>query len=655
MRYRAEIDGLRALAVIPVILFHAGFALFGGGYVGVDVFFVISGYLITTLVLGETRAGAFRLVRFYERRARRILPALFLTMAACVPFAWLWLLPGDFDDFAKSLAGVALFASNVLFWRQSGYFDTAAELKPLLHTWSLAVEEQFYVVFPLLLLVLSRLGKRRLAAGLAAVALGSLALAQAGAVSQPAAAFFLLPARAWELALGALVAVWLDGRPGLQAPRAAAELAGVAGLLLILYGVFAYGKSTPFPGVYALAPTLGAALVILFARPHTLAGRLLASKPFVGVGLISYSAYLWHQPLFAFARHRSLGAPGAGVYAALIAAAFLLALASWRFVERPFRQPGRVSRRGVFAFAALGTAAFLALGLAGHFGRSSLARPLLPAAITQTFERPSRAAACFDKEFAHTRPDWLCRLGDGAARPSFVLVGDSHALSLLDLFDGAAKSIGAAGVFAGASGCPPLLGIYALRGDQGAHNCHALNARVAAYVKAAGIKRVVLVGRWSYYTDGGYDGRDYSYLGRAPGDARAGGVSRAAFAYGVGATAQYYRTLGVEVDFVEQVPQQEYEPQRIFVRAYRGGRVNPELLARYSVPLAKVRSLAAYVTAVVGRESGLRPVSFADLFCAATCLVGDAGGSYYFDADHLSAYGARRAAGRVRELLAGAR
>ena len=160
MNYRREIDGLRALAVLPVILFHAGFETFSGGFVGVDVFFVISGYLITTIILAELEQGRFSIVNFYERRARRILPALFLVMLVCIPFAWIWLLPSDMKDFSQSLIAVAIFASNILFWRESGYFDTAAELKPLLHTWSLAVEEQYYVLFPLFLMLFWKLGKR---------------------------------------------------------------------------------------------------------------------------------------------------------------------------------------------------------------------------------------------------------------------------------------------------------------------------------------------------------------------------------------------------------------------------------------------------------------------------------------------------------------
>jgi peptidoglycan/LPS O-acetylase OafA/YrhL len=192
MKYRREIDGLRALAVLPVILFHAGFKTFSGGFVGVDVFFVISGYLITSIILAEKEAGTFTLVKFYERRARRILPALFLVMAACLPFAWLWLFPRDMKSFSQSLVAVSVFASNVLFWRTSGYFDTAAELKPLLHTWSLGVEEQYYVFFPILIILTWLLGKRWIPVMLGVVGVVSFVAGQWISATNPTAAFFLL-------------------------------------------------------------------------------------------------------------------------------------------------------------------------------------------------------------------------------------------------------------------------------------------------------------------------------------------------------------------------------------------------------------------------------------------------------------------------------
>ena len=234
MHYRQEINGLRAVAVLSVIFYHAGFSPFGGGYVGVDVFFVISRYLITSIIVAETQAGTFSIRRFYERRARRILPALFLVMLFCIPFAWLWLLPSDLEDFAKSLMAVSVFSSNILFWSESGYFDTAADLKPLLHTWSLAVEEQFYLVFPLLILAAWRFSKKIIVTIITVIAILSFALAQWGSLHNPVGAFYLIQARAWELALGALVALYLlHGNGSASRTPIVSQAVSLAGLVMI--------------------------------------------------------------------------------------------------------------------------------------------------------------------------------------------------------------------------------------------------------------------------------------------------------------------------------------------------------------------------------------------------------------------------------------
>ena len=370
MRYRPEIDGLRAIAVAAVILFHAGFALFGGGFVGVDVFFVISGFLITSIIVEELKTGRFSVLRFYERRARRILPALFTVMAACVPFAYRLLSPDDLKDFAQSLAAICLFASNVLFWGESGYFDTQAELKPLLHTWSLAVEEQFYVLFPLLLLVAWRLGRRFLLVLIGAIAALSFITSVEEVKNFPSAAFYLLPSRAWQLLVGALASFVADRWPSVAlrqpAVRLASEAFGWGGMAMIVMALFLFDEQTPFPGLNAALPTVGTVLVLLGASDRTSVGRMLAWRPLVGLGLISYSAYLWHQPLFAFTKHALLADLPTDLAIVLCAVTIVLACLSWRYVEQPFRDRSLISRGMVFALSAAGMAAFVGLGFIGY-------------------------------------------------------------------------------------------------------------------------------------------------------------------------------------------------------------------------------------------------------------------------------------------------
>lgn len=342
IKYRAEIDGLRAVAVLPVILFHGGFDVFSGGFVGVDVFFVISGFLITSIILSDLEKGTFSVKKFYERRARRILPALFFVITACLPFAFAWMLPGELERFGESLVAVATFSANLFFWSTQEYFGPAAELQPMLHTWSLAVEEQYYVFVPLVLMWFWSLGRRPLFALIAAAAAGSLVIAEWGWRHEPTANFYLLPTRAWELLAGSLIAFAPSSSQ--LAGRGSAVLKQIGpyiGLGLILYSIFWFDQSIPIPSVYALIPVGGTVLIIASATPGHPVTRALAARPLVAIGLVSYSAYLWHQPLFAFARIRLLGEPSHWLAGGLAMLSLLLAYCSWRFVEAPFRSPAK--------------------------------------------------------------------------------------------------------------------------------------------------------------------------------------------------------------------------------------------------------------------------------------------------------------------------
>jgi peptidoglycan/LPS O-acetylase OafA/YrhL len=446
VKYRREIDGLRALAVVPVILFHAGFETFSGGFVGVDVFFVISGYLITTIILTELEQDNFSIVNFYERRARRILPALFLVILVCIPFAWFWLLPNAMKDFSQSLVAVSVFASNILFWRESGYFDGAAELKPLLHTWSLAVEEQYYLIFPLFLMLTWRLGKRWILVLLVAVFVASFATAQWASIAKPATAFYLLPTRGWELLIGAFAAFYLSKPNRTEFGRSLGEVVGWLGLALILYAVFAYSKTTPFPGVYALAPTVGTVLIILFATQQTTIGQFVGNKAFVGVGLISYSAYLWHQPLFAFARNFTFNQMHLLLSLFLIALTFVLSALTMKYVETPFRKVNVVSKKSVFLFSILGTAFFIVVGSIGILKDGFPGKFLVLSSAIDDWNHPG--------SLKKTNINGYYKF-DSNKPINVLFFGDSHAEQFAPL----AKDIGSKGLnaaFLSGGGCPPI-------------------------------------------------------------------------------------------------------------------------------------------------------------------------------------------------------
>ena len=362
MEYRREIDGLRALAVVPVMLFHAGFQTFSGGFVGVDIFFVISGYLITTIILSDLQREKFSLLSFYERRARRILPALFLVMAVSSILAYAWLMPDEFKNFGQSLVATTVFANNILLAVTSGYWALASEFKPLLHTWSLGVEEQYYVIFPLFMLLGWRYFSGNLIRVLGVVALLSFAIANWGAFNKPDLAFYLLPTRAWEILLGSFVAFYLNKNKNIEHDRLSYEFFSLGGFLLIVVPIFIFDRGQPSPSFYTLVPTLGAVLIILFALEDTLVGKLLGSKAMVGVGLISYSLYLWHQPLLAFSRIYLVNKPNQEISGSLLLLTFVLAYFTWRFVETPCRSKETISRNVVFSSMATVGVFFVLLG-----------------------------------------------------------------------------------------------------------------------------------------------------------------------------------------------------------------------------------------------------------------------------------------------------
>lgn len=362
LKYRLEIDGLRAIAVLSVILFHAGIPGFSGGFVGVDVFFVISGYLITGILLQELKSENFSIVSFYERRMRRILPALFFVLAACMAFGWFILSPYAFGQLGQGMMAVVVFMSNILFRHTINYFTATME-NPLLHTWSLGVEEQFYIFFPIFIFFIWRYARSRMWFWMIFSMMCSLGISQwAVSTGHLLAAFYLSPARAFELLLGSLVTL---AKFEQRIPRLPASIEtgfGWCGFGLILWGIAEFDQATPFPGWHALFPTMGTVMILAFTRAQTWPGRLLSSRVMVGIGLTSYSAYLWHQPLFSFAHIYGWQLDLADNLW-LVMASLLLAWLSWRYVERPFRDPLKVSRQAIFRWAAAGSLLFFGCGL----------------------------------------------------------------------------------------------------------------------------------------------------------------------------------------------------------------------------------------------------------------------------------------------------
>lgn len=496
MKYRPEIDGLRALAVIPVMLFHAGFEIFSGGYVGVDVFFEISGYLITTILIEDIENKRFNLVHFYERRARRILPALFLVMLVCIPFAWMWMPPSQMKDFGQSLIAVSFFVSNILFWRESGYFDEAAEEKPLLHTWSLAVEGQYYILFPLFLLLAWRFGKDRVFWMIVVMTVISLALSEWGWRYWPTANFYFAPTRAWELLAGS-IAAFIIQKYGVRANNVLSTL----GLAAIVFALLIYDENTPFPSLYALVPVLGVVSLILFADKETAAAKLLGSKIFVGIGLISYSAYLWHQPLFAFARLQATNENTAIVMLGLSALSLLLAYVSWRFVEQPFRKKQRVSQNTMLLLSGLTLTLFLGVGVWGTYKNGYLnpAYTLAPNVQWRSLgEKIKSVGNVCDRGLKISGTKYIigCEFGSLDSPKTVILMGDSHSMSISHYLNDALKARDIRGLYLGIEGCEPIPYIRQDK-DISVTNCDERFDELLAFLHEKKSPAIIL-NRWTF-------------------------------------------------------------------------------------------------------------------------------------------------------------
>lgn len=486
IKYRPDIDGLRALAIVPVLLFHAGFSTFSGGYVGVDVFFVISGFLITSILLKDIHNSSYSIIDFYERRIRRIFPALFsviLFVLLVAPFA---LLPDDYNFLPKEVAGALLFVSNIVSWRKSGYFSSDAEERPLLHTWSLGVEEQFYIFAPIILFFIIVKLKRKPDLFLLGIFAASFLLSIFLTGPKPSAAFYLLPSRTWELMAGSLLALNRVAKP-----RSALlnELIALAGFAAIVGSVFLFNAKTAFPGYAAALPVFGS-VCIIFAAQQTLVGKLLSLKPVVFIGLISYSLYLWHWPLIVFFRNWNLLMDSSGRWL-VVAVSLVIATLSWRFIERPFRNRSAFPAARLYKTSAVGLAILVAVSAATWTkgGWPTRFSPQTQAFIAAHKDfSPARSSCHFNGGVPETSS--YCHFG--TEKPTVAVWGDSHGVELSRALGNNHVSLYEITY----SACPPALGFQL----DVRPNCIAHNQRAINFIEAdKAIKVVVMVARYEAY------------------------------------------------------------------------------------------------------------------------------------------------------------
>ncbi|WP_172593049.1 acyltransferase family protein [Altererythrobacter sp. B11] len=640
---------MRAIAVWSVVLFHTELGIVSGGFVGVDVFFVISGYLITGILLREQAEGRFSLLDFYERRVRRIFPALFAMLAICSIAALVLMLPADLRDYGQNLAGASGSVSNFTLLAQVDYFDGDAKLKPLLHTWSLGIEEQFYLFWPMLLLLVHR------SRALFLTACGAVAAISFGGnlwflAKKPDEVFYLLPFRAWELLLGGMVAA------GVLPILRSVHLAGVAaaaGLALIVYAIVAFSDRMAFPGAAALAPCVGAGLVIWAGRDcsRNVVARLLAAPALVFSGKISYSLYLWHWPVFAFLRYRMIEEPGAVLMLLLLPLTFLCAMLSWHYVERPFRTKRWLpTRRGALLGGAVAVICGVALGSALHMSRG------LPGRFPAEVNRLAMQGEETDPfKMCSWRSDYgpHCVIGN-PAKVDAMLWGDSHAGTLWAAVEPVSALAGVQ--YAANSACPPGL---ELATSAACLNMNRADLRFA--LDHPEVKVVILAARWSLYLKG-------RALGLGPAETNAGlprlrwsdgrpvdastPAATAAMARDLGRLVAQLLAAGKTVVIVYPVPEVGYDVPFTLARLEQRGEVLDGFVRPLGLYLGRQREAFQMLDAL-GTHPGLRRVYPQVAICPDNdrCLTNLAGRSLYSDSNHLSPVGARMLSPLIAEAL----
>ncbi len=636
--YRADIDGLRAVAVLAVLFYHADIRLFSGGYVGVDVFFVISGFLITNIIVREAEAGNFSILQFYERRIRRIYPALYTVILASLILGFALYDSKNFMEMSKSVIATTLFLSNILFWSEAGYFDTESTLKPMLHTWSLAVEEQFYIFFPLLVVLVIRYFKPRLKQVLASVAIISFGFSVYYTTRDASSAFYLPHFRTWELMIGSLLAVGL--MPDGLSPKwmNTLSLAGMAG---IMSSIFIYNDNTLFPGVSALLPTAGAALVIYGGADKTSwAGNILKLPPFVFIGKISYSLYLWHWPVILFGKYLLIRQATWLDMTILLCAAFILSVLSWKFIENPFREKDFMKKPKIFFFAGAVMAAAIILGGMAYIYKG------FPGRFKEYQSKVIVGKSKWDKCIVNITniPEklTLCQIGKKNESPAFIVWGDSHALALATAADISAKRAGVSGYLSTVAACPPLLGID--RKNQ--LDCYEYNNTILKHIEDnSELNTIILAGRWALSADG------KRYKTEKGGAVKLVDVSLPenksknnadVFTIGLQRTVQKLIELNRKVVIVMTVPEVGYNVPSSYFMALRTRRDVNQIIAPTWTEYLERNQPVIEAMKLIEEIPGVKIISPSDMLCNETiCAVVKNEKPLYKDDDHLSVFGAR--------------
>lgn len=640
--YRPDIDGLRAIAVLAVLFYHAALKPFSGGYIGVDIFFVISGFLITGLIVKDIRSNQFSLVTFYERRIRRIFPAYF-TVAVVVGLSGAWLYDANtFKALAESLIASTLSLANILFYSQAGYFDGPSHLKPLLHTWSLSVEEQFYLFLPLILFLIFKYARRWLTPILVVLLLVSLAGSVFVMQTNSDAAFYMAHLRAWELLIGGLIAL----RP-VRLKSLLQEFLAMVGLGLILVCMVLYSENTRFPGLAALAPVLGTALIInAGVNGKPLVGKILSNPVMVFIGKISYSLYLWHWPLLLFGKYIAITGMTISAYLVWGLMTFALSILSWRFVETPFRSKQFLPQSRMFLVTG-GIAAFILIaavvvtlseGFPARFDKDSWKS----AATWNTDDE--KWIRCLNYIFAHEDEpidSEVCQLGELSAEPSILLWGDSHGMALASGLDQSARHSGSTIQMMIRNACPPLVGVG--RQDR-MPECYQHNLEVFEYIKShPEIKTIILASRWTLNALGtrykNEEGVDVVLMDMTVDNT--GQLNTVIFEAGLIRTIKELTKLDRKVVLISPIPEVGYDvPSSYFVANRTGRDLNAIIAPTREDFLIRNRFILDLLNRMMMDYENIQLIDITDIFCdQQRCDVANGNEPLYKDDHHLSTAG----------------
>jgi peptidoglycan/LPS O-acetylase OafA/YrhL len=628
------------LAILPVVLYHAGAEHFSGGFVGVDVFFVISGFLITSIIRREIQQQVFTISGFYERRCRRILPALITVILVSFAVGYFTMLPGQYADFGGSAIAALLFVSNGFFWRQTGYFAPVAEWMPLLNTWSLAVEEQYYILFPIFMLFARRWLVVRQLVVIGFVFAASLLVSIYGAYYKPSAAFYLTPFRAWELLLGVLVAYLA---PPSVPQRWLREAASLAGMLMLLVPVAVYDDRTPFPGIAALVPCLGTAILLISGRTGpSFVRSVLENRALVFIGLISYSLYLWHWPLFVFMRIRLVQTELSPLLATVgTLLSLLIAVLSWHFIERPFRRREAFDRSSIFRYSAISV--FFSLSIAGAvYFSDGIPRRVVPEALA--FEEASTDIDPVRDRCGGQVDDPSCHFGGPDDAPvSFALWGDSHAAAFRPALEEAMNGSGKKGTLLWLGACPPLLGARNVR-LLGVEECTAFRERAIDFLtdRDSSIDTVFLSAQWPTAATSflpGVDGAHIHLMEDDQSEDLGPAENKRVFIRSLKTTIERLQAAHKNVVLVGGIPIVGWDVPTILALNAQHGVGLPQTLSRRETE--KQHDFVDRAFIEMARQDGVTFVPVWNLICSDHCLITAENRALYSDAGHLSLFGAK--------------